>query len=70
MVGYDNTSLPQPRHLWLTSEDTATIEVGRRAARALVRRMADPARPATEQLLRPTLRVRGSTAPVRPDRLA
>ncbi|MFN8200663.1 substrate-binding domain-containing protein [Nakamurella multipartita] len=70
MVGYDNTSLAQIRHLWLTSVDTATIEVGRRAARALVRRMADPARPATEQPLRPTLRVRGSTAPVRPDRLA
>jgi DNA-binding LacI/PurR family transcriptional regulator len=63
MVGYDNTSLAQVRHLWLTSVDNANIEVGRRAARALLRRMSDPARPADEQLLRPTLRVRGSTAP-------
>lgn len=62
MVGYDNTSLAQVRHLWLTSVDNANIEVGRRAGRALLQRIADPARPATEQLLRPTLRVRGSTA--------
>lgn len=63
MVGYDNTSLAQVRHLWLTSVDNANIEVGRRAARALVRRMADPTLPSEEQLIRPTLRVRGSTAP-------
>lgn len=63
MVGYDNTSLAQVRHLWLTSVDNANIEVGRRAARALVRRMAEPALPAEEQLIRPTLRVRGSSAP-------
>jgi len=62
MVGYDNTSLAQVRHLWLTSVDNANIEVGRRAARALLRRMADPTRPADEQLLRPALRVRGTTA--------
>lgn len=62
MVGYDNTSLAQVRHLWLTSVDNANIEVGRRAARALLQRIAEPARAATEQLLRPTLRVRGSTA--------
>jgi DNA-binding LacI/PurR family transcriptional regulator len=62
MVGYDNTSLAQVRHLWLTSVDNANIEVGRRAARALLRRIADPTMPAQEQLLRPTLRVRGSTA--------
>ncbi len=63
VVGYDNTSLAQIRHLWLTSVDNANAEVGRRAARALLRRMADPGRPAEEQLIRPTLRVRGSTAP-------
>jgi DNA-binding LacI/PurR family transcriptional regulator len=62
MAGYDNTSLAQIRHLWLTSVDNATIEVGRRAARALLRRIAHPTRPADEQQLRPTLRVRGSTA--------
>ena len=62
MVGYDNTSLAQVRHLWLTSVDNANIEVGRRAARALLRRMADPTRPGDVQLLRPALQVRGSTA--------
>lgn len=62
MVGYDNTALAQVRHLWLTSVDNASTEVGRRAAHALVRRMADPTLPADEQLIRPTLRVRGSTA--------
>ena len=63
LVGYDNTSLAQIRHLWLTSVDNASLEVGRRSARALVRRIADPAGPATQQLIRPTLRVRGSTGP-------
>ena len=63
MVGYDNTSLAQVRHLWLTSVDNANIEVGRRAGRALLSRIAEPTRPAQEQLLRPTLRVRGATAP-------
>jgi len=46
LVGYDNTSLAQIRHLWLTSVDNASLEVGRRSARALVRRIADPAGPA------------------------
>ena len=43
LVGYDNTSLAQIRHLWLTSVDNASAEVGQRAARALLRRIADPA---------------------------
>ena len=63
LVGYDNTSLAQIRHLWLTSVDNASIEVGQRAARALLRRITAPATDATEQLIRPTLQVRGSTAP-------
>ena len=42
LVGYDNTSLAQIRHLWLTSVDNASAEVGRRAAMALLRRIADP----------------------------
>ena len=63
LVGYDNTSLAQIRHLWLTSVDNASVEVGQRAARALVRRIVDPVADATEQLIRPTLQVRGSTGP-------
>ncbi len=62
IVGYDNTSLAQIRHVWLTSVDNASVEVGRRAARALLRRIADPAVPAALQLIEPTLQVRGSTA--------
>jgi DNA-binding LacI/PurR family transcriptional regulator len=63
LVGYDNTSLAQIRHVWLTSVDNANAEVGRRSATALLNRIADPALPATEELLRPTLQVRGSTGP-------
>jgi len=61
MVGYDNTSLAQIRHLWLTSVDNASPEVGRRAGEALLRRMTRPRADATEQLVRPTLQVRGTT---------
>jgi DNA-binding LacI/PurR family transcriptional regulator len=63
LVGYDNTSLAQIRHLWLTSVDNASAEVGQLAARALLRRIADPGTAATERLIRPTLQVRGSTGP-------
>jgi DNA-binding LacI/PurR family transcriptional regulator len=63
LVGYDNTSLAQIRHLWLTSVDNASAEVGRRAAGALLRRIAEPTIDEAEQLIRPTLRVRGSTGP-------
>jgi DNA-binding LacI/PurR family transcriptional regulator len=63
LVGYDNTSLAQIRHLWLTSVDNASAEVGQLAADALLRRIIDPTAPATEQLLPPSLKIRGSTAP-------
>lgn len=62
LVGYDNTSLAQIRHLWLTSVDNASADVGQLAAAALIRRIADPTAVSTEQLLRPSLKVRGSTA--------
>src|ERR1700712_4460513 len=48
LVGYDNTSLAQIRHLWLTSVDNASVEVGQRAARALLQRIVEPAAPATQ----------------------
>ena len=68
LVGYDNTSLAQIRHLWLTSVDNASVEVGQLAASALLRRITEPDSPATEQLIRPTLQVRGSTGrPPPPD---
>lgn len=62
LVGYDNTHLAGIRHLWLTSVDNASFEVGRRAGRALLHRISAPTAPASEQLVDPRLQVRGSTA--------
>lgn len=62
VVGFDNTHLAQLRHLWLTSVDTASFAVGRRAGEALLRRIDHPGgAPATETLLPATLHVRGSS---------
>ncbi|SMF74074.1 LacI family DNA-binding transcriptional regulator [Streptomyces sp. Amel2xC10] len=63
LVGYDNTYLSQLRHLWLTTVDNASHEVGRRAAQHLLARIAEPDRPAQVDLTAPTLEVRGTTAP-------
>jgi DNA-binding LacI/PurR family transcriptional regulator len=63
LVGYDNTYLARLRSIWLTSVDSAGFEAGRLAARTLLARVADPARPAELHLLPPALEVRGSTAP-------
>lgn len=62
LVGYDNTYLAQLRHLSLTSVDNASYEVGRQAAKALLDRIAEPNRPASIELIQPTLRIRGSSA--------
>ncbi|GLW14144.1 LacI family transcriptional regulator [Streptomyces sp. NBRC 13847] len=63
LVGYDNTYLARIRHLWLNSVNNASHEVGRRAARCLLDRMARPDAPAGHQLVAPALEIRGSTAP-------
>ncbi|GGW91632.1 LacI family DNA-binding transcriptional regulator [Streptomyces noursei] len=63
LVGYDNTYLSRIRHLWLNSVNNASHEVGRRAARCLLDRMAHPDAPADHQLVTPELEIRGSTAP-------
>jgi DNA-binding LacI/PurR family transcriptional regulator len=63
LVGYDNTYLARLRSIWLTSVDSAGFEAGRLAARTLLARVTDPARPAELHLLPPTLQVRGSSAP-------
>ncbi|GAU68101.1 putative LacI family transcriptional regulator [Streptomyces sp. NBRC 110611] len=63
LVGYDNTYLARIRHLWLTSVDNASYEVGRRAARCLLDRMERPDAPAVRQRVAPELEIRGSTAP-------
>jgi DNA-binding LacI/PurR family transcriptional regulator len=63
LIGYDNTYLSRLRHLWLTTVDNASHEVGRRAARCLLARVASPDRPASLILTTPTLETRGTTAP-------
>ncbi|MET7572376.1 LacI family DNA-binding transcriptional regulator [Streptomyces sp. NPDC005492] len=63
LVGYDNTYLARLRHLWLTTVDNASHDIGRRAAHLLLDRMAHPGRPAETVLSAPTLEVRGTTGP-------
>lgn len=63
LVGYDNTYLSRLRHLWLTTVDNAGHDLGRRAARRLLDRITDPARPSALDLADPALEVRGTTAP-------
>ncbi|GHJ99540.1 LacI family DNA-binding transcriptional regulator [Streptomyces sp. NPDC003753] len=62
LVGYDNTYLSRLRHLWLTTVDNGSHDVGRRAAGRLLERIADPARPAELVLTTPALEVRGTTS--------
>ncbi|MFJ3669972.1 LacI family DNA-binding transcriptional regulator [Streptomyces sp. NPDC090106] len=63
LVGYDNTYLARLRHLWLTTVDNASHDVGRRAAQHLLDRIETPDRPRAVDLALPALEVRGSTAP-------
>ncbi|WEO99548.1 LacI family DNA-binding transcriptional regulator [Streptomyces sp. FXJ1.172] len=65
LVGYDNTYLSRLRHLWLTTVDNASRDVGRRAAQRLLDRMGEPDRPGEVDLTTPILEVRGTTAPPR-----
>ncbi|WP_043732573.1 LacI family DNA-binding transcriptional regulator [Streptomyces zinciresistens] len=64
VVGYDNTSIARLRHVWLTTVDNASHEVGRRAARCLLDRFAGSGTPGGVRLAAPTLEIRGSTAPL------
>ncbi|WNM32189.1 LacI family DNA-binding transcriptional regulator [Streptomyces sp. Li-HN-5-11] len=63
LVGYDNTYLSRLRHLWLTTVDNASHDVGRRAAQRLLDRIDDPDGPRAVDLTVPFLEVRGSTGP-------
>jgi DNA-binding LacI/PurR family transcriptional regulator len=64
LVGYDNTYLSRLRHLWLTTVDNASHDVGRRAAQRLLDRIENPGRAGEVELATPSLEVRGSTAVV------
>ncbi|MFF4882262.1 LacI family DNA-binding transcriptional regulator [Streptomyces nigra] len=61
VVGYDNTSIARLRHVWLTTVDNASHEVGRRAARCLLDRLAGTGGAGGVRLAAPTLEVRGTT---------
>ncbi|MFI7142572.1 LacI family DNA-binding transcriptional regulator [Streptomyces massasporeus] len=63
VVGYDNTSIARLRHVWLTSVDNASHEVGRRAAQCLLKRFEGAGGAGRVQLATPTLEIRGSSAP-------
>jgi DNA-binding LacI/PurR family transcriptional regulator len=63
VVGYDNTSIARLRHVWLTTVDNTSHEVGRRAARCLLERFEGACGQGRVQLATPTLEIRGSTAP-------
>jgi DNA-binding LacI/PurR family transcriptional regulator len=64
LVGFDNSMLARLRALWLTSVDGAAHEMGQRAARMLLARIARPDAPGETRLMPPRLEVRGSSGPV------
>ncbi|OIJ67767.1 LacI family DNA-binding transcriptional regulator [Streptomyces mangrovisoli] len=61
VTGYDDTNIARLRHVWLTTVDAAGHEVGRRAARCLLDRLARPGEAGRVLLSTPALRVRGTT---------
>jgi DNA-binding LacI/PurR family transcriptional regulator len=63
VIGYDNTSASRPPGIALTTVDLHGEELGRRAAEIALARMADPDAPPMEQIFKPSLVVRGTTAP-------
>ncbi|MGI5379753.1 LacI family DNA-binding transcriptional regulator [Streptomyces sp. CA-251387] len=62
VAGYDNTSIARLRHVWLTTVDNTSHEVGRRAARCLTDRLAGAGGEGGVQLAVPALEIRGTTA--------
>ncbi|WP_309061102.1 LacI family DNA-binding transcriptional regulator [Streptomyces sp.] len=61
VAGYDDTSISRLRHLWLTTVDNASHEVGRRAARLLLDRLETPGGAGELHLVAPTLEIRGTS---------
>ncbi|MFG2555450.1 LacI family DNA-binding transcriptional regulator [Streptomyces sp. NPDC048581] len=62
VVGYDNTSIARLRHVWLTTVDNTSHEVGRRAARCLLDRFEGGGGAGEVHLAVPALEIRGTTA--------
>jgi LacI family transcriptional regulator len=65
VAGYDNITLAGFRPISLTTVDQAGHRIGATAARLLLDRIADPARPAAQVRLTPTPVVRATTGPPR-----
>ncbi|PPS73339.1 MULTISPECIES: LacI family DNA-binding transcriptional regulator [Streptomyces] len=63
VAGYDNTSIARLRHVWLTTVDNTSHDVGRRAAHCLLERFEGVGGEGRIQLATPTLEIRGTTAP-------
>jgi DNA-binding LacI/PurR family transcriptional regulator len=63
VIGYDNTSASRPPGIALTTVDLHGEELGRRAAEIALARMAHPDAPPMDQNFKPTLVIRGTTAP-------
>jgi len=63
LVGFDDVPWMAMVEPGITVVAQPTVEIGRRAARLLLRRADDPACPPILECLEPTLIVRGSTAP-------
>jgi LacI family transcriptional regulator len=62
LVGFDDVQWMEMVNPSITVVAQPTVELGRRAASLLLRRMAEPSSPVTAELLQPRLVVRGSTA--------
>jgi LacI family transcriptional regulator len=63
LVGFDDVQWTEMVSPGITVVAQPTIELGRRAAALLLRRIAEPEASATVELLQPTLVVRGSAGP-------
>jgi LacI family transcriptional regulator len=63
LVGFDDIPWTEMVSPGITVVAQPTVELGRRAAELLLRRIAQPDSPPTVELLHPQLVVRGSTAP-------
>ena len=63
IVGYDNTSLAAVHHIDLTTVDQPRPEMGRRAVTLLMERLTGRRESSRHLLVRPTLVIRGTTAP-------
>ncbi|PJJ70655.1 LacI family transcriptional regulator [Diaminobutyricimonas aerilata] len=64
VIGYDDIDLADHPAISLTTVDQAGVEMGRQAVRLLIEQIAGRSEP-VEYVSTPTLKVRGSTAPVR-----